>query len=107
MDSQVMDTSASGSLGSSGTIRKKDVNLKKISSKMHRQSGAAYLTRKGKSVPAREFNSVECKCPNECKTITTETKKFLFQQYWELCSWDSQNAFLIRNVKEVSIASLS
>ncbi|XP_050512967.1 uncharacterized protein LOC126888649 [Diabrotica virgifera virgifera] len=62
--------------------------------KKNRNSGKSYVTKKGKIIPERPFQTLPL-CRAKCKTKITESQlKEIFSEYWSLGSYDKRAAYI-------------
>lgn len=63
--------------------------------KKARNSGAFYKTKSNKEVPSKQFTNAPCTCTRKChETISELERRALFQSFWAMESFQSQNTYL-------------
>ena len=70
--------------------------------KKSRREGKAYVSKKGKLVPAREMKT-SCskeKCKFSCGTVTDEQRQLIFHEFWHTGSKERQSDFIANLVTE-------
>ncbi|XP_045205764.2 uncharacterized protein LOC123557984 [Mercenaria mercenaria] len=69
-----------------------------------RTTGQAYINTKGKLVPAKYLQPVDCtKCKQRCtENISEDTRKIIFEAFWKLGSYTAQKEFVLSRVKQVA-----
>ena len=76
------------------------LNKRKMN-KVLKQSGKTHYNYNGEICPQKEFTFHDCKCNFNCKSLTTEERKNIFEHFWKLGSWDSQTTFICSTTKQV------
>ena len=67
-----------------------------------KQSGKFYISKNGVLRPPKEFKFLPCKCQFNCGiNLPEEVRRSLFEQFWDLGSWEAQSTFICSAVKEV------
>ena len=68
--------------------------------KRKRNAGQEYITRKGKSVSAKIFTDVDCKCKLLCReNISVGERRDIFDSFWKL-QWETQEQTIVSSIKE-------
>ena len=81
------------------TPRKYKESPSSIARRLARNSGQEYITEKGKYVPAKVFKHELCNCRFDCKTISAEERKLIFDKFWGTKCWLSQENFIAASVR--------
>lgn len=82
-------------------------NWKRNIQKQRRNAGKEYVSSSGKTVPARQFQVIECRHdpkihPDlECQNCPYESRQLIFNQYWGLANIHSQREYLLRLIDTV------
>ena len=66
-----------------------------------RQSGQSYIRRNGKVCEKIKFEYLKCSCQFDCKHLTIEMRRDIFNRFWLLGNWDDQTAFICSTVVQV------
>ena len=69
-----------------------------IKRKIARNSGQGYTTEKGKYICAKQFKHQLCNCKFDCKTVSTDERKKIFDKFWTSKSWQSQQNFISTSI---------
>ena len=67
-----------------------------------RQSGQTYIRRNGKVCEKIEFEYLKCSCQFDCKYLSIEARRKIFDHFWQLGNWDDQTAFICSTVQQVT-----
>lgn len=71
-------------------------------SKICRNTGKAYTTQKGKSIPQKTYYVDDCTCPKKCHQFFSLTeRRNLFDAFYKLANFDFQNAMIWNSVKVI------
>ena len=79
----------------------KNENNKNKSKVSKRQKRKENVKNNGAPIKKIDFQFLACKCAYNCKYLDNDTRKNIFDHYWQLESWDSQTNFLITTTKQV------
>lgn len=73
---------------------------KNFINRIQREKGLAYTTKSGKEVAAKKFTKIICKCRKSCHlTINEIQQKKVFDEYYNLCSWNEKTSFLLNHIE--------
>ena len=73
---------------------------KKNIRKRRRQSGKEYVSSTGKTVEAKRFRLVDCRCPLKCsEKITNERQQSLHKSFYASGDWSLQSAYINGHVR--------
>ena len=109
-DVQVVPSCSERTPGKHTVIRKEKISRKQAKSpetwnenimKKRRNSGEAYVTKKGKNIPEKTMNALEGhNCRIRCnEKISLEQRHEIFDSFWGLSDYNAQNAFIIGSVE--------
>jgi hypothetical protein len=73
--------------------------------KLLRNSGKGYQNSRGQNIRAREVKERTCKCKLDCKTISEDDRKKIFQNYWGMASYARQRDFIVQHIEQTDCAS--
>lgn len=74
------------------------------SRKKLRDSNKAHYTIKGTFKNPKTFDDFECLCTNKChEKISAESRKKIFEKFWELGSYNCQTGFIAACLKETDV----
>lgn len=92
---------AVGQMGSSSNsikaTKKKKIKAS-IRVKEARNAGEGYFTVKGKYTMPKVFKYQECSCKNDCKSVTSDDRLIIFEEFWATKSWQCQQNFILTSV---------
>ncbi|XP_072763725.1 uncharacterized protein [Anoplolepis gracilipes] len=72
--------------------------------KIKRNSGQKYYTKRGKFIPAKQFESKNCNCSKKCIERINETQRIeIFNKFWNIDDFNKQNVFLYASVQRESV----
>ncbi|XP_018021044.1 uncharacterized protein LOC108677334 [Hyalella azteca] len=71
--------------------------------KIRRQRGLPYTNRKQQEVAPPQFKFITCKCNNDCHDLSLEMRRQVFDNFWQLGSWNAQSSFLRSTMTEVEV----
>lgn len=72
----------------------------RLSRKMCRNSGRAYINTAGKAVPAKRYLERDCECRHKCldRLGTTADREAAFRRFWDMGDFEKQNTHLAQSV---------
>lgn len=87
---------------SSRSRKRQRYEWKREAQKKARNFGQTYVTSKGKVVAEKKFSAnFECKCRKKCaNNIQEALRKTLFKNFWDMGSFQTQNAYLCGLVQQ-------
>ena len=72
--------------------------------KIKRNSGQRYYTKRGKLIPAKQFESKNCNCSKKCIERINETQRIeIFDKFWNIGDFNKQNIILYGSVQRESV----
>lgn len=83
--------------------RKRQINTecrKKVKAQHRRNLGHGYTTTKGKTQIPRTLGP-PCSCKKKCRELLHGVEMAIFQSFWDLQTFDKQNAYLFGTIKSV------
>ena len=66
-----------------------------------RNSGKIYFNSNGKKVDKRKPSLINCKCRNECKSISTDEQDDICRNFWEMGDQNQRTLYIVSNVDEI------
>ncbi|KAI4482024.1 hypothetical protein M0804_009043 [Polistes exclamans] len=72
--------------------------------KIKRNNGQKYYTKRGKFIPAKQFESKNCNCSKKCIERINEAQRMeIFDKFWNIGDFNKQNVFLYGSVQRKSV----
>ncbi|KAL7637464.1 UNVERIFIED_CONTAM: hypothetical protein RMT77_012192 [Armadillidium vulgare] len=72
--------------------------------KIKRNNGQKYYTKRGKFIPAKQFESKNCNCSKKCIERINEAQRMeIFDKFWNIGDFNKQNIFLYGSVQRKSV----